>query len=688
MANPKKLEYTALVGLVLQVAFMITCWVLAGLSHSAAVSAESWHLLPGLLVWVLVLVHGRQRRLAREEREEMEQLKEARLSEELFEETELDTMRASAGLVLFEKWLVPFFTLVLSGGLLYLTYRLVMGNLAAEMLLGAAPEIPSPVMVAVGMVFIAFGGFLIGKFAAGLAQSREFRLLRAGAGYVLGNVIACVLIAVAMALHHFGVTWAEPVVAFVIPALMGLVGVELVLNLILDIYRPRVPGQERRPPYDSRLLGLFAEPEGVLKTIAATLDYQFGFKVSETWFYRFMERALVPLLLIQLVGLWGLTTVAVVDQDEVAFIEVFGKPHLSEEDAAAGLPATVFGPGFHMKWPWPFARLRTVPAYRVQRIEVGKVHELRAGAWDYDVTIHTIESSDIILWRERHIDPTKGYEVDFLVPSTVEIAGREEGSARQAPEVELDLPEEAARDLTGAGVEEERKAPQVNLARAVGEVHVRVRHGPDGSVDPLGAFNYCYGHRDVEKRVERLAYRALCRIAASQDFLKWIAQERADTVRKFESLVREALERADLGVELVFAGLTAVHPPPETAAAYEEVVAALEQKESLVLLGQIEAARKVQDALAYRSEQVSAAQGYATRTLENARAEKDQFLVQLNAYRKSPDVYLARSYFDAMEEVLDGQVIFVVPPVPSEVDIIDLQERLKPQLLKLDTSEE
>ena len=118
-----------------------------------------------------------------------------------------------------------------------------------------------------------------------------------------------------------------------------------------------MPGQERRPPYDSRLLGLFAEPQGVLRTIAATLDYQFGFEVSDTWFYRFMERAIVPLLLVQVVSLWLLTSLVVVDPDEVAFVERLGVPYVTAEDQAKGLQASLLHPGFYLKWPWPISRL-------------------------------------------------------------------------------------------------------------------------------------------------------------------------------------------------------------------------------------------------------------------------------------------------------------------------------------------
>jgi len=674
MASPRKLEYTALGGLFLQAIFLLGCWILADHSGSQAVAAETWHMVPGLLVWLVVLVHGRQRRLAHQEREELEQLKQARLSDEIFEETELDTMRASAGLLFFEKYLVPLLTLVLSGGLLFLAYRAGSTVLAAV----GRYEVGDPITVVVSMVFIAFVGFVIGKYASGLSQSPGYRLLRASGGYMLGNVIACVLIIVAMTLYHFGMTWGETVVALLIPLIMALAGLELILNLVLDIYRPRVPGQERRPPYDSRLLGLFAEPEDVLKTVAATLDYQFGFKVSETWFYRFMERAIVPLALIQILSLWLLTIVVVVDPHEVAFVEVLGKPDVSLQDREKGLPATPLEPGFHLKWPWPFAISRFAPVYQVQSVELGKVYEEKPGGWDFSKRIALMRDPDFILWRERHIDPAEGYEANFLIPSTVEVEEQVEPPAA--------MENRAPRAEAGAGVEE--KTPKVNLARVLAQVHFRVRQKPDGKVDERAAFTYTYQQKDVREHVERLAYRALCRIAASQDFLRWIAEDRGETTERFERMVREATEERDLGVEIIWAAIPVVHPPPETAAAYEDVVTALEQRESLILEGQAERAKIVADAEASSSEETGRAISYAANILENARAESDQFLVQLTAYAKAPLVYMFRSYFDTMEFALGGQALYVVPMAQSLVDIIDLKPPARSGLLNLDATEE
>ena len=47
---------------------------------------------------------------------------------------------------------------------------------------------------------------------------------------------------------------------------------ELVVNFIIEFYRPRSLG-ESRPVFESQLLSLFTEPGGVLRNIASALDY-------------------------------------------------------------------------------------------------------------------------------------------------------------------------------------------------------------------------------------------------------------------------------------------------------------------------------------------------------------------------------------------------------------------------------
>src|SRR6202162_1206257 len=114
------------------------------------------------------------------------------------------------------------------------------------------------------------------------------------------------------------------------------------------MYRPRVKGKIERPLYESRLVGLLGQPEGLITTAAQALDYQFGFKVSETWFYRFFRRALGVLVLLQLGALLLSTCVVFIEAGEQGLLERFGRPVTDR---------TLLEPGAHLKCPWPIDKV-------------------------------------------------------------------------------------------------------------------------------------------------------------------------------------------------------------------------------------------------------------------------------------------------------------------------------------------
>ena len=654
----KKLEHTALLGLGIQVAFLCAGFALYSVSGSTAVYAEIWHMIPGLIVWFTVLLHGRQRRLAAEEREELEELKKARLSEELFEETELDTMRARTGLRIFEKYFVPALSILISLSLGLLAYYVIAGTWPR---VGAA-EVQKPAVVGVGMLFITFVGFLIGKYCAGLAQEKEFRLLRATAGYILGNVAVGLLITLSMGAMHFGIRWPERVLTYVIPILMGLLALEIILNLVLDIYRPRVPGQQPRPPYDSRLLGLFAEPEGVLRTVASTLDYQFGFKVSETWFYRFMERAIVPLIVVWLVTLWLLTCLVVVHQNEVAFIESFGRPRLKSADKADGLSASVYEPGYYLKLPWPFEVARHVPAYQTHRIELGKIRfEEGERPPQPEQQTPVMTNPNIVLWTERHIEPQEGFEMEFLVPSPAEAAG------------------------AGDDREDARGLPW--LTRATAFVQYQVKRREDGTIDPAAVWRYYYHHAGAEKMIRHLAYSQLSQIAASQDLQAWMSGERNEFNRRFKVKLQNAVDRHELGTDIVAAAVPMVSPPPEVASAFQSVYGAVQEKQATIAEARANAKEMVEEAKAEAVKRTAEAESYRYRVTELADAQAERFGTQASAYERAPEVYRYRKYLTALERLLLGHRLYLLPVDQDRVQILDLQERLRSELLEFDVEE-
>src|SRR5581483_1741504 len=108
------------------------------------------------------------------------------------------------------------------------------------------------------------------------------QLLRPGASYLLLGAYLIGLATASLAAAEFGFPRVDHYVARALCVILTLVAVETVLNLILEIYRPRTRGEQARVLYDSRLIGMLSQPESLITTAAQALDYQFGFKVSET----------------------------------------------------------------------------------------------------------------------------------------------------------------------------------------------------------------------------------------------------------------------------------------------------------------------------------------------------------------------------------------------------------------------
>jgi len=135
--------------------------------------------------------------------------------------------------------------------------------------------------------------FLIGRFSVTVARLENQRLLRPSASFLLAGAYICFVTALGIA----GVKAGFPKVDFWLTrALCVLLGLMAGGNAhhaaAGNLSAARVKGEIARSLYDSRLVGLLAQPEGLFTTATQALDYQFGFKVSETWFFKLLQKNL------------------------------------------------------------------------------------------------------------------------------------------------------------------------------------------------------------------------------------------------------------------------------------------------------------------------------------------------------------------------------------------------------------
>ncbi|MBM4033704.1 MAG: protease modulator HflK [Planctomycetes bacterium] len=581
--------------------------LLSRLGGSAAAEAAAWHLFAGVVMWAGCLVHQRLRRLATEESLTAESLAHGRKGEagpRLFEAEGADLLTARNRLAQFERYFLPAFSVLII---------LILGGVCFYLLRYVAPELrgapAEPLRNFWGFAGIAFVTFLLARYSAGLATQVPWRPLRAGADYMMSCALGSLLVAVAFVFCFFELPIAERIVAWVVPVALAVVAVEMLLLLVMGAYRPRVAGEEVRPAHDSRLLGMLTTSRGILRTTAETLDYQFGFKVSETWFYRFMGRAIGPLLLFQALTLEVLTCFVIVDTGEQAVVECFGRPRSDPEP---------LGPGLHLKWPWPIEAAYRYPTGRVEQLVIGEQLQLKEG-------------SEGFLWTESHARQ----------PFNL-LAANRQAAAPPGKEGEAPAPKPA---------EDRAKTPSVSLITGTVNVFYHVDNLHD----------FLYNTENPKRTLEALCYRELTRYTASCDFMEFLTYKRGEAVTELKKAIQAAATRAGLGVAIVDVMLQGLHPPVEVAASFEEVVGALQQKEAKVSSARGQASARVARAEGDAAGKIAKAEIDAAQRRHVTPAAAAAFRMQLEAHRKAPSVYKHRKLLAVIEETLAGARKIIKP---------------------------
>lgn len=375
--------------------------------------ARSGHVLSGQVAlsfvaigFLVSLVGYFQMRLVereRLERLEYDELTQTPSASALFNKDDGGSLPARRSREQFEKYFLPGFTTLLmlaEGAGAFLLWRWLDGTAQSTL------AITRPLFAAVVFGLFALILFLLGRFSVTLARLEKQRLLQPVASFVLASAYISAVVVAGIVAVYAGADRADYYVARVLVILLGLLAAETFFTLLLEIYRPRVKGRDARLLYDSRLIRILSQPESLFTTAAHALDYQFGFKVSDTWFFQFLRRSFLWILLGQFALLVLSTTFVVIETGEQALLERFGRP-------VAG--SAVLEPGLHFKWPWPIDRAHRYRTEQIQTFTVGIVPD------------EDRELEKTILWTVSHYKE----EFNLLV---------------------------AARDATGAG-----RSPPVNL---------------------------------------------------------------------------------------------------------------------------------------------------------------------------------------------------------------------------------
>lgn len=550
------------------------------------------------------------------EKLEVDELARTKSSSTLFEAKDAAFFPAQSARIAFEKYFVTSFMVLLLA--LEITGAILIWRGLGRMdYTGIAPEKALLSLAMLGVMVAIL--FITGRFMVVFARIESNRLLRPAANFVLLAAYLTALAAAALLGDKIEWPKADWFAAKLFVVLLGLLALETLITLLFELYRPRLKGKVARPLYDSRLIGLLAQPEGLVATAAQTLDYQFGFKVSDTWFFRVLREKLPIIVLVQLGVLLLSTCFFFIEAGEQAIVERCGNP--------LGGGRTL-GPGAHLKMPWP---VDVVYRYRTEEIQT-----LRVGS--------ALKEDDhdrkVVLWNVSHVKE----EVNYLV------ANRTEHEASVA-----------APETDGPG---NKKVPPVSLLTTSIPVQYQITN----------ITQWVYGHESSSNALLNIATREVVRFLVSADTKELMSTKREAAAQELAARVQAAANARQLGVKVLTVGLQDVHPPVKVAPEYQKVVAAIQQKKAKIVAAEGEAI--VTNALAGAQAAVIMDTAEATRLnlelVTTARAAA--FTNQIPAYQAAPSVYKQRLYAQTFPRATAGARKYILVATNTEnVIIFDLQ---------------
>lgn len=618
----RNLKPTGLVNLLIALAAAGGGAFIAG--RTASVTDEVVSVFLGLSFLVALFSYFQMRMEAREKLEklELDELAKSVRSTTLFEGTDAEAFPARRAREQFERWLVPAFCilmLVLQGLAVWWVWRQTINPAAAEV----QASLP---MMASFFGFLFFLQFLPGRYSVNVARLEGQRLLQPAGSFLLLGAYLSLLAAGGNVAIHFGHSKVDLYLARGLCVILTLAAVESLLTLVLEIYRPRIRGQVVRVLYESRLVGLLGQPESVFTTAAHALDYQFGFKVSETWFYQFLQKAFLWLMLIQAGLLWLSTSFVFIEPEEQALLEHYGEP-------ATGRP--VLDPGWHLKWPWPVDSVYRFQTHRVQTFTVGVVAKADE---------HGAAAENTIVWTKSH------YKEEF----NLLVANKEVDSAS---------------NTNAAG---EKSAPPANLVTASVPVQYQITN----------IVHWARNHSSPNDLLERIATREVVRHLVSVDYFEFMSSGRQKAADSLRANIQKSADAEKLGVTILFVGLQDVHPPVSVAEAYEAVIGAEQTRAAKILTAQGEAAKTNAIAAAEAVKIGDTAIAFKVRRVEDAKAIAGQFQHQIAAFDAAPTVYPQRLYLQALAKAIGKSRKYIIATTnANEMIQLNLEDKIRDDIL-------
>lgn len=137
---------------------------------------------------------------------------------------------------------------------------------------------------------------------------------------------------------------------------------EALLRSLIALVIPSDPVEAPVAPIHLLLRESIFTAANPITSLVRTFEKNCGVSLRSSWAIAFVRNAAIPLVIFLILLCWGLTSLVIVETNQMAVREHFGR-----------VVGGSLQPGLHTMLPWPFGRIRTFAVKTVQQVPIGYV---------------------------------------------------------------------------------------------------------------------------------------------------------------------------------------------------------------------------------------------------------------------------------------------------------------------------
>lgn len=205
------------------------------------------------------------------------------------------------------------------------------------------------------------------------------------------------------------------------------------------------------------------------------------------------------------------------------------------------------------------------------------------------------------------------------------------------------------------------------------------------------ARDYLFVSSNPEAVLRDIIVSAVREVVGSNGVDQALVDERHIWPEKAKQIIKETVDKYNIGIEIVAFELQDARAPAEVHDAFEDAVRAREDQERLILEAEAYAREIIPIARGEAEKKLQQAKAYQVETIANANADTSRFLNLLSAYKLDKASTRERLYLDAMgsvyknstKVVVDAKNAYPIINIPSEKPAADSSSVKQTETVKL-----